>query len=89
MEEPMSNVLDGISPQSRTVIVEELERRNPELLEELRGTPEPTNDLSDAVVNVLIDALSANYGPGHIPNERGKAIDDAIGHYLLAWPRRR
>jgi hypothetical protein len=33
-----------------------------------------------------MDALSANYGPGHIPNEYGKAIDKAISAYLLAWP---
>jgi hypothetical protein len=27
-----------------------------------------------------------HYGPGHEPDERGKAIDNAIGDYLLAWP---
>ncbi|WP_421845186.1 hypothetical protein [Mycobacterium sp.] len=86
MEKSVSNVLAAISPQSRIVIVEELERRNPALLAELRGSQKPTNDQSDAVVDLLIDAMSANYGPGHIPNDRGKAIDNAIGHYLLAWP---
>ena len=83
----MSNVLDAVSPdESRAVIVEELLRRDPALLAELRGANEPTNDQSDAVIRVMTSALSENYGPGHIPNERGKAIDAAVGHYLLAWP---
>lgn len=61
----MSNVVDAIPPEQRALIVEELTRRNPALLAELRGAQKPTNDQSDAVVDVLIDALSANYGPGH------------------------
>jgi hypothetical protein len=86
METPVSNVLDAIPPEPRALIVEELTRRNPALLAELRGTQQPTNDQSDAVVDVLYGAMSENYGPGHIPNEYGKAIDNAIGAYLLAWP---
>jgi hypothetical protein len=69
MEKSVSNVLDAIPPEFRTVIVEELKRRNPDLLEELCGTQEPTNDQSDAVVDTLYHALSANFGPGHIPND--------------------
>ncbi len=82
----MSNVLDAIPPEFRAIIVEELTHRHPNLLDELRGTQEPTNDQSDTVVDVLSDAMSPHFGPGHIPNERGKAIDNAIGAYLLAWP---
>jgi hypothetical protein len=82
----MNNVFDAISPDFRNVIVEELKRRDPSLLEELSENPVPTNAQSDAVVNLLIDALSANYGPGHIPNNYGKIIDNAIGAYLMAWP---
>ncbi|MBS4729896.1 hypothetical protein MSM1_16620 [Mycobacterium sp. SM1] len=82
----MNNVLDAIPPEHRTVIVEELTRLNPDMLAELRETQEPTNEQSDAVVDTLIRAMSENFGPGHIPNERGKAIDNAIGAYLLAWP---
>ncbi|MDT5051176.1 MAG: hypothetical protein QOJ56_512 [Mycobacterium sp.] len=82
----MTNVFDAISPEFRTIIVQELKGRNPALFNELHEASEPTNDQSDAVVDVLGDALSANYGPGHIPNEYGKLIDNAIGAYLLAWP---
>jgi hypothetical protein len=87
METPVSNVLDAIPPEPRALIVEELTRRNPDLLAELRGTQNPTNDQTNAVVRLLIHVLSENYGPGHIPNEYGKAIDNAIGAYYLAWPK--
>ena len=83
----MSNVLDAIPTEHRDLIVEELERRNPDLLDELRGISEPTNDQSDAVVlGVLSPALRANFGPGHIPNEYGLAVERAIDAYLEAWP---
>jgi hypothetical protein len=87
MEKPMTSLLEAIPPTSRALIVEELKRRDPDLLQELRTAIEPTNQQSHAIVNLLIDALSENYGPGHIPNERGKAIDDAIADYFLTWPR--
>ncbi|MHA7653669.1 hypothetical protein ACX9NE_28165 [Mycobacterium sp. ML4] len=86
MEKSVSNVLDAIPPDPRALIVEELTRRSPALLAELRATPQPTNEQSDAVVDVLYGAMSENYGPGHIPNEYGKAVDNAIGAYLLTWP---
>jgi hypothetical protein len=86
MEESVSNVFDAIAPEFRSVVMKELERRNPELFEKLSGASEPSNDQSDAVVDALYHALSSNYGPGHIPNEYGKIIDNAIGAYLLAWP---
>lgn len=82
----MSNVLDAISPGSRALIVDELTRREPTLLADLREAPEPTNDQSDAVVDALYVAMSENYGPGHIPNEYGLAIERAIDAYLEAWP---
>jgi hypothetical protein len=86
VEEPVSNVLEAVPAEDRALILEELTRRNPTLLDELWSTQKPTNDQSDAVVDVLYRAMSENYGPGHIPNAYGKAIDDAIGAYLLAWP---
>ncbi|WP_375487936.1 hypothetical protein [uncultured Mycobacterium sp.] len=82
----MTNVLDAIPPEHRTVIVEELTRLNPALLAELRAAQKPTNEQSDAVVHALGVSMSPHFGPGHIPNERGIAIDNAIGAYLLAWP---
>lgn len=82
----MSDFFDAISSESCAFIVEELTRRDPALLAELRGTHKPTDGQSNAVERVLIHALSANYGPGHVPNEYGLAIERAIGAYFEAWP---
>jgi hypothetical protein len=87
MEESVSNVLDAIPDDARVLIVEELERRNPALLAELRAAEKPTNDQSDGVVlGVLAPALRENFGPGHRPNEYGLAVERAIDAYLEAWP---
>jgi hypothetical protein len=87
MEEPVSKVLDAIPDDARVLIIEELERRNPTLLAELRTADKPTNEQSDGVVlGVLTSALSANYGPGHTPNKYGLAVERAIDAYLEVWP---
>ena len=87
MEEPVSNVLDAIPGDARVLIVEELERRNPVLLADLRAAKKPTNDQSDGVVlSVLTPALRESFGPGHVPNEYGLAVERAIDAYLEAWP---
>lgn len=82
----MSNVLDAIAPEPRALIVGELTRRNPALLNELCDTERPTNDQSDAVVDVLSDALMKTFGPDWAPNEHGLAIERAIEAYLEVWP---
>lgn len=87
MEESVRNVLDAIPADARVLIVEELERRNPVLLAELRAAKKPTNDQSDGVVlGVLTPALRESFGPGHVPNEYGLAVERAIDAYLEAWP---
>jgi hypothetical protein len=87
MEESVNNVLDAIPDNARLLIVEELERRNPALLAELRTAKTPTNDQSDAVVlGVLAAALRENFGPDYAPNEYGLAVERAIDAYLEAWP---
>jgi hypothetical protein len=86
MEESVSKVLDALPDDARVLIVEELERRDPDLVKELRDAERPTNSQSDAVVEALSYALSANYGPGHAPNEYGLAVERAIDTYLAAWP---
>ncbi len=82
----MRSVLDAISNDARAVIEGELAQRNSELLYLLQRCERPTIEQSDALIDALSEALSDNYGPGHIPNERGRAIDNAIGVYLSAWP---
>jgi hypothetical protein len=66
--------------------LDELKRRNPDLVKELSDAERPTNSQSDAIINALSYVLSANYGPGHTPNEYGLAVERAIDAYLEAWP---
>ncbi|SON59253.1 hypothetical protein MSIMFI_00735 [Mycobacterium simulans] len=82
----MSNVLDAIPSEPRAIIVKELTHHNPALLVELRGSQKPTNDRSDAVVDVLSDALVKTFGPDWAPSEYGLSIERAINAYLEAWP---
>jgi hypothetical protein len=86
MEESVSNVLDAIPVQHRTLIEEELTRRNPALLDELRDTHKPSNDQSNAVEHVLAKALMKTFGPDWVPNEHGLAIERAINAYFDVWP---
>jgi hypothetical protein len=86
MEKSVSNVLDAISAESRAVIVEELTRRAPALLAELRDTQEPTTDQREAVERLLAVALIKNFGPNQVPNEHGLAIERAIKAFLEVWP---
>jgi hypothetical protein len=87
----MNNVLDAVPPDNRALILDELKRRDPDpdLVEELHDAERPTSAQSDAVINALSLGLSANYGPGHMPNEYGLAVERAIDAYLEAWPIRR
>ncbi|MCV7112633.1 hypothetical protein H7I55_16880, partial [Mycolicibacterium setense] len=54
----MNNILDVVPSEHRVLIMDELTRRNPDLLAELRTVQKPTNDQSDTVVDALSHALS-------------------------------
>lgn len=82
----MNHVLDVVPPAHRALILDELRRRNPDLIEELCDAERPTNTQSDAIINVLTHALSANLGPEHMPNEYGLAVERAIDAFLETWP---
>ena len=87
MEVSVSKVLDAIPNEVRALIVDELERRNPALLAELRTADEPTTEQSDGVVlGVLTPALRENFGPEYVPTEYGRAVERAIDAYLEVWP---
>ena len=82
----MSNTLDAIPAEARAVIVDELTRRNPALLAELRNTHEPTTEQSDAVNHLLASAIIENMGPDWTPNEHGLAVERAVTTYFEVWP---
>jgi hypothetical protein len=85
----MSNTLDAIPAEARAVIVDELNRRDPALLAELRGGQEPTTEQSDAVNLLLAKAIIESLGPDWTPNEHGLAIEHAVTTFFEVWPRQR
>jgi|GEM_PF-6430481 len=87
LEVSVSNVFDAIPDDARVLIIKELERRNPALLQDLRTSAKPTNAQSDGVVlGVLAPALQETFGPDYTPDEYGLSVERAIDAYLEAWP---
>jgi hypothetical protein len=80
----MTNALDAIPPESAAVIVDELTRRDPELLAELRSAKEPTTEQRAAVNRLLASAVIKSLGP--TPNEYGLAVERAVKAFLEVWP---
>ena len=82
----MSNILNAIPAEARAVIVDELNRRDPDLLAELRGTQQPTTEQSDAVNLLLARAVIESMGQDWTPNEHGLAVERAVATYFEVWP---
>jgi hypothetical protein len=82
----MSDVLDAIPTEARAVIVDELNRRDPALLAELRSAQEPTPEQSDVVSLLLARAIIESLGLDWTPNEHGLAVESAVTTYFEVWP---
>ena len=80
------NTLDAIPAEARAVIVNELTRRDPALLAELRDAREPTIEQSDAVNRLMAKAIIESLGPDWTPNEHGLAVERAVTTYFEVWP---
>lgn len=83
----MNNVIDSLPEQHRETFVLVLREKDPELLEVLLSRQVPTLAAWDKVQELFIDAFSEHYGPGHEPTETGMKIDNALGAFLIRWPR--
>ena len=82
----VSNVLDAVPAEARAVIVDELTRRDPALLAELRDAREPTTEQSDAVNRLLASAIVQSMGPDWTPNKHGLAVERAVTTFFEVWP---
>lgn len=82
----MSTALDAVAAESRAVIEQELEHRDPALLDALRGADEPTTGQREAVEQLLANALMKHFDADYMPSERGLQIERAISAFLEAWP---
>jgi hypothetical protein len=82
----MRDALNAIPAEARAVIVDELTRRDPALLAELRGTQEPTTEQRNAVERLLASAVINSMGTDWTPNEHGLAVERAVKTFLEVWP---
>jgi hypothetical protein len=82
----MTNALDAIPAAARSVIADELSRRDPALLAELGGAQEPTTEQRDAVEHHLASAVIKSLGPDWTPSEHGLAVERAVKAFLEVWP---
>lgn len=86
MEEPVSNVIDGLPIELKSVFTEVIAERDESLLSSLRTREEPSRQERIAVEQILSNEFSSNLGPDYEPTERGRDIDNALGAFLLRWP---
>lgn len=82
----MTTVLESLPQEFQAIFTSLLTERNPELLRALQTQEKPTLDQQDEVIEVLADAVSEHYGPGHEPTAQGVLIDNALGAFLTRWP---
>ena len=86
METLVSTVLDAIPSEHRTVIVDELARRDSALLAQLRDAREPTTEQREAVDHLLATAVIKSLGADYTPDEHGLAVERAVKAFLEVWP---
>jgi hypothetical protein len=82
----MSTVIDSLPPDSRELFTDIIGDRDPGLLAALRDRQKPDLSQRVSVMEILSTEFSHNLQPDDEPTERGKAIDDLLGAFLLHWP---
>jgi hypothetical protein len=86
LEALVSTVIGDLPEKFRAVFTSLLAERDPELLSALQRQEKPTVDQQGAVTEVLADAFTEHFGPGHEPTAQGVLIDDALRAFLEQWP---
>jgi hypothetical protein len=82
----MKSALDALPPDASAVIADELASADPNLLAQLRGTHEPTNEQRAAVNELLARAVVRSMGADWVPNAHGLAVERAVKVFLEVWP---
>jgi len=82
----MESALDGLDEQTKSVIVEVIERRDPQLITALASHNKQTIEERRAVASILFNEFSMNLDTNFEPTKRGRDIDAAMGEFLLQWP---
>jgi regulator of RNase E activity RraB len=90
MSEVSVSALDELDPETRSVVSDVLDRRDPDLLAVLTSAADLSTDERERVEKCLIrEFLAYPFGPDDEPGEDAKRVDDAIGTSLLRFPFRR
>ncbi|MGH9170157.1 MAG: hypothetical protein ACRD0Z_04725 [Acidimicrobiales bacterium] len=82
----MSGVVESMPALARNLFEEVIGERNPLLLETLRTTDQASPAQRLAVEEILSAEFSRELRQDFEPTDRGRAIDDLLGQFLLRWP---
>jgi hypothetical protein len=83
---PVNDRLPGIPRDLMPIFRDVLDEHDPELLESVLASANPTLDERERVEDILSDEFSRHLRPDYEPTERGKQIDDLLGKFLLQFP---
>lgn len=86
MENPVSDVIDSLPAEMRDLFVDVIGTQDSGLLSSFRAHAEPTQSERKAVEKILSDEFSRHLNPDYEPTERGRAIDNLLGAFLVRWP---
>jgi hypothetical protein len=86
MEKPVSDVLDTLPAQYRSLFIKVIGEEDGALLASLGSHDEPSQEERRAVLDILSTEFSRNLRTDDEPTERGRDIDNMLGAFLLRWP---
>jgi hypothetical protein len=78
--------LPGIPRDLMPIFHEVLGEHDPDLLQSVLSSANPTLDERERVMDILADEFVRHLRPDYEPTERGKQIDDLLGKFLLQFP---
>lgn len=81
-----STVVDSLPAEYRQIFVDVIRVRDANLLAALLNQGTPSIEEREAVEDVLSTEFSNHLSSDGEPTERGVAIDNALGAFLLRWP---
>ena len=82
----MNDRLPGIPRPLMPLFNEILDREDPDLLDSVLASGDPTLAERERVMDILVHEFMGNLQPDYEPTERGKQIDDLLGWFLLQFP---
>lgn len=82
----MNSIINEFPSNMQVLLAEIIGQNDQGLLAALRDAAEPDPDQRRAIEQILSDEFTCHLGGDYEPTERGKAIDNILGAFLLHWP---